>query len=249
MEPEQKQEETETLSGDFQTVFETVTSDILCGICVKEVSFVESPICKRCGCMFESKWDTDHFCGTCLGIIGKKKKVYSKARAAALNEKTLRTLIHCFKYNGKIRLAEKLSEILFFTFLQYWRAEEIDLVVPVPLHDKRFRSRGFNQAYLLIRSWPKLSRKYKMSAPDVFRGKDAIRRIRWTRSQVGLGPRERKNNVKNAFVVADPEQVSGKKALLIDDVFTTGATVDECTRILMKSGAVAVDVLTLARGI
>lgn len=117
--------------------------------------------------------------------------------------------------------------------------ETPDHIVPVPLHPKKLRQRGFNQALLLARSFFPGERKKIRS--------DILVKIRETESQTGLSGTERRKNLRNAFQVKNSGAVSGKKLLLVDDVYTTGTTVRECARMLMKAGAVNVDVLTLAR--
>jgi ComF family protein len=113
-----------------------------------------------------------------------------------------------------------------------------DVVIPVPLHKQRLKERGFNQSLLLARE---VARVFGLEVD--YR---SLKRIRPTRPQVDLKPDERKKNVKGAFDVKSPERVRGRRVLLVDDVFTTGATVSECARVLKKAGA-EVYVLTLAR--
>ena len=109
--------------------------------------------------------------------------------------------------------------------------------MPVPLHRKRLVQRGFNQAYLLVRTWGKAVNR------------SMLRRTRPTSFQTGLKRKERFANVRGAFAVNDPAAVRGKRVLLVDDVYTTGATVMECTRTLLKNGASSVDILTIARAV
>jgi len=113
------------------------------------------------------------------------------------------------------------------------------LTVPVPLHIRRLRERGFNQSLLLA----------KVVATDLGTQLDylSLVRIRHTRAQTGLRKEERRKNVKDAFSIIYPEIIKGKKILLVDDVFTTGYTLNECARTLKKSGAMVVICLTLAR--
>ena len=126
------------------------------------------------------------------------------------------------------------------TWLKHPRCRELvaaaDLLIPVPLHPKRLKHRGFNQALLLAQAFPE--------APLA---REAVVRMRHTQPQVGLNPKERQDNVKGAFAVPDPALVKGKNVLLIDDLFTTGSTVKECARVLRKAGARRVEVLTVAR--
>ena len=147
--------------------------------------------------------------------------------------------IHLFKYGKKTALAKPLSELAREAFFQFWPRHSIDLVVPVPLHVKRLRERGFNQAYLLVRTWAK---KEGVQVDSL-----ALRRHRYTEPQTVLTRADRIKNTRQAFSLRHPESVKGKKILLVDDVYTTGATVNECARVLMNGRAESVDVLTLAR--
>jgi len=115
----------------------------------------------------------------------------------------------------------------------------LDLAVPVPLHRKRLRHRGFNQALIQGHG---ISQRF--SGPLLF---DNLVRLRSTRPQVELSSHERMENVKGAFGLARPSEFQEKRVLLIDDVFTTGATMNECARVLKEAGAASVTVLTLAR--
>jgi ComF family protein len=115
------------------------------------------------------------------------------------------------------------------------------MIVPVPLHARRLRSRGFNQAVLLGEV---LARQWHLPL-----ARQALKRIRWTEPQISLSAEERRVNVKGAFAVPDIAAVMGKHVLLLDDVFTTGSTVEECSRVLKRSGAAAVTVITIARAV
>jgi ComF family protein len=125
--------------------------------------------------------------------------------------------------------------------LRFWDADTVDLLVPVPLHVTRLRERGFNQAFLLITKWAK-------HEGLCFDGMSLCRRRR-TDPQTGLSRQERGRNIRKAFAVRKPETIQGKRILLVDDVYTTGATVNACARILLEVGAATVDVLTLARAV
>jgi ComF family protein len=112
-------------------------------------------------------------------------------------------------------------------------------MVPVPLHPRRLRKRGFNQALVLARI---LSRTYHIPLD-----RNNLVRTRWTQSQVGLSERERKDNVRGAFAVLQSARIARRTILLLDDIYTSGSTVDECSKVLINAGARKVDVLTLAR--
>jgi len=163
------------------------------------------------------------------------------ARAAFAYHGSLREVVHCFKYRGKTQLFRPLGRLMQTAFLRFWQGRPVDLVLPVPLHRSRLRERGFNQALLLARGWrqgdgPPL--------PPVDGG--VLVRMRATASQAGLDRKGRCANIAGAFAVRSPERVEGRRLLVVDDVLTTGATVEECARALKASGAAAVDVLTLA---
>jgi len=119
--------------------------------------------------------------------------------------------------------------------------EWVDLLIPVPLHHRRLRERGFNQALLLARI---LKKRYNKTLAT-----RVLRRWRWTEPQVNLSEKARKNNVKGSFVISNHMTVKEKNILLLDDVYTTGATINECGRTLLKAGANEVYVLTLARSV
>ncbi|MBF0120875.1 MAG: ComF family protein [Desulfobacterales bacterium] len=165
-------------------------------------------------------------------------KYLNSVRALGVYDNSLMKAIHCFKYKGKLQLKLPLSSLLFYTFLKYFKNEKIDIIIPVPLHKKRFRSRGFNQAFLLIQNWTNML--------NIIIDRDNLVRKRYTRPQVGLGKIERINNIYEAFTIIDSSIIKDKKILLIDDVYTTGATANECARILISKGATEVNVLTLA---
>lgn len=117
--------------------------------------------------------------------------------------------------------------------------EEYDLILAVPLHVRRVRQRGFNQSLLLARETGRIA--------GIGVSSGALIRHRWTVPQVGLDEKSRRENVRGAFKIKEPACIKDKTILLIDDVFTTGSTVNECAGVLMTGGARAVDAITLAR--
>lgn len=208
-----------------------------CSNCLGQWTAVASPLCSRCGLVFKSREGDDHLCGRCLDRPG----AFCRARAAGIYDDTLRIAIHALKFKGKMNLVDPLGKLLFDTFRQYWTAGDIDVVAPVPLHRHRFRRRGFNQAYLLVKRWTLPGETVVI--------RDLLVRTRATPPQTGLDRRQRRINIKNAFSVSRPGQSAGKRLLLVDDVLTTGATADACASALVRDGAKRVDVLTLARAL
>lgn len=218
----------------------------ICPACSDDFLPVRSPICVQCGIMFGTMDDEDHLCGDCM----RDPKHYRIARAVGVYDRTCMELIHAFKYRRKIQLAKPFGMLLFAAFIRHWSHADIDLIIPVPLHRKRFRKRGFNQTYLIIRALPALVDSAiagGAGVPPVQILQDCLIRNRLTDPQIGLKRDQRISNVKDVFAVSDPSTIAGKGILLVDDVYTTGATVDACTRVLLKNGATCVDVLTLAR--
>jgi ComF family protein len=192
--------------------------------------------------MFTGRDADDHPCGECIDY----PKAYEKARSFGIYDRALMKLIHALKYKGRVELSRPLGFLLFSTLIRYWAPERIDLIMPVPLHIKRFRKRGFNQAFLFIRQWPALAKDTGFRLPNKKISRDVLVKNRQTVRQTGLDRTSRKKNVKNAFSLKQPGLIKGKRILIVDDVYTTGATVNECARILMRGGAKNVDVLTLA---
>ncbi|MCK6418866.1 MAG: ComF family protein [Alphaproteobacteria bacterium] len=175
---------------------------------------------------------------TCLDCL-KQKPPYSSARAVLRYNDGARDIILGFKHGDKTHAVET-----FLPWLQRSGADmlrQAELIVPVPLHPWRLLSRRYNQAALLAKALAK--RSEKIYAPDL------LRRVRHTPSQGHLKRKQRLRNVRSAFAVHPRWQsrLQGARIVLIDDVLTTGATVRECAKILMKAGAARVDVLTLAR--
>ena len=206
-----------------------------CPACLSQIKFFSSPRCLRCGIGFPSPSDSDHLCSECL----TEERHFSRARAVCGYEGVIMEAISRLKYGGLTRLATPLGNLLAEYRDPDFSLSDNDLLIPVPLHPRRLRERGFNQSLLLARQ---VSRR--RSIPINF---TALQRARQTHPQTQLSGAERRKNVGGAFDVKKKEAVEEKKILLIDDVFTTGATVQECANVLRKAGASEVQVLTLAR--
>jgi ComF family protein len=216
-----------------------------CSDCVTAFAAISSPMCTCCGIPFKSRQDEDHLCGDCIS----SPKKFRMARAAMAYDQQLMAVIHRFKYAAKTQLARPLGGLMLSVFMRQWDGGKVDLILPVPLHPQKIRSRGFNQSYLLIRGWKAVAKAMHIALSDIPIPTDVITRSKATVPQTGLGRRQRLKNVKGVFSLRFPEKIYGKKVLLVDDVYTTGATVNECARLLLKFGAVQVDVLTLARAV
>ena len=218
---------------------------LCCPDCLDAFAAISAPMCTCCGIPFKSRQDQNHLCGDCI----THPKKFRMARAAMACDQQLMVLIHRFKYASKTQLASPLGGMMLSIFMQQWEGEKIDLILPIPLHPQKFRSRGFNQSYLLIHSWKAVASAMHIALPDIPIHTDVLIRSKATVPQTGLNRRQRLKNVKGVFSLRFPEKIYDKKLLVVDDVYTTGATVNECARILLKFGAEQVDVLTLARAI
>ncbi len=208
----------------------------ICPACRGALKSVETPMCPVCGMPFQGAGE-DHLCGDC----SKAKPYFDAARAAFLYEGGCRELIHAFKYRNKTFLRRPLALMAAAALADFVSAQNPDVIVPVPLHKKRLRSRGFNQAVLLGEL---LAHEWRLPLE-----RRAMSRIRWTIPQVNLSAAERRHNVKGAFAMANNAAVAGKRVLLLDDILTTGSTVEECSRILKCAGASEVVVITIARAV
>jgi ComF family protein len=209
----------------------------LCTVCQGELHLISSPLCTHCGTPFATPDGMDHPCGDCLTSPPR----YTAARAALSFDGVTRDLIHRFKYGGKVHLSRPLTLLAAGALSPVVASWEAELLLPVPLHRRRLRQRGFNQAILLGRSLAK-----GWGLPLLVNN---LRRTRWTEPQVTLTAAQRELNVRGAFALADPAAVQGKRILLVDDVYTTGSTVGECSKVLRLAGAEAVYVITVARAV
>ncbi len=218
---------------------------LCCWNCMNALVAISEPLCTSCGMMFKQPQTGNHLCGDCI----MQPKKFRIARAAMVYDQQATAVIHRFKYAGKTQLAKPFGVLMLNAYMRYWHPEAIDLILPVPLHNQKFRSRGFNQAYLMIDSWNAICSVKPVADFNKRLRTDVLIRSKATVSQTGLGRRQRLKNIKGAFSVRLREAVNGRKILVVDDVYTTGATVNECARSLLNAGAALVDVLTLARAI
>jgi ComF family protein len=205
----------------------------LCSGCWDKIDFLGSPCCACCGLPFELDEGCDALCGMCVA----RRPDFGRARAVFRYDDVSKSLILRFKHSDRIGAAPQFARWMARAGADLLR--DADLIVPVPLNRWRLLARRYNQAALLGNAISNLS-----GVPTC---PDALVRHRRTPSQGTMGRLYRYRNVRGAFRVARPERIAGKRVLLIDDVLTSGATTGECAKTLMRAGAIAVDVLTLAR--
>lgn len=207
----------------------------LCAGCWAKLHFIEPPYCARLGIPFTY----DPGPGLLSMEAIANPPAYDRARAAVRYDEIARELVHRFKYGDRVDLAPMMGQ---------WMARagreltaEADAFVPVPLHWRRLWARRFNQSAALAHAVSSVS-----SVPVLL---ETLRRVRATPQQVGLDKGERATNVQGAFRVAPEKKadVAGRRLILVDDVLTSGATVNACARALLRAGAAHVDVLVFAR--
>jgi ComF family protein len=215
---------------------DTASGVHLCPDCAATAPKIESPFCQKCSQPFDGAIDEAFTCHQCRD----RKTHFECAVARYRSRGVVRDFVHQFKYGQHFYLRHQMAR---------WLAEALaddriagrpfDALVPVPLHPLRQFQRQFNQAEVLARLVSKAAGK------PVLR---ALQRVRYTTTQTRLDREQRMENLRNAFRVRHAETVQSRHLVLVDDVFTTGSTVEECARVLRQAGAASVRVATVARG-
>ena len=201
------------------------------------IQFIRPPFCDRCGLPFEGALNTEFICANCHDL----ELHFSSARSAVINDRLVRDIIHRFKYQRQLWLEPFLVDLLLRELKPWLRDRTWDCLVPVPLHPQREREREFNQSL-------RLALAVSTATGLACHGR-VLRRTRFTQTQTALTREERTKNMRKAFALQGRFPLKGKRVILIDDVFTTGATTSECARALRSAGAADVCVWTVARGI
>ncbi len=205
-----------------------------CRECRAAIQYIESPVCRRCGVEFAAYHHREYFCGDCLQNLPP----YTLARSVVRYSEPVKKLLYRLKYREDPSVLPGIADIVSCYDMSEF--EQCDYAIPVPLHIKRLRRRGLNQSMLLADLF------FKETADCTVRSDILVRKFH-TVPQTSLGGAARRKNLVNAFVCRNGEDVSGKRICLVDDVFTTGTTVAECSKTLLKYGAKEVRILTFAR--
>jgi ComF family protein len=205
--------------------------------CLARLMFVIPPICDQCGRPLRLNTQDQPICSQCATT----EYYFRQARAVAIYEGALREYLAELKYRFRPELGAALGELLVEWIKLNRDFQKNDLIIPVPLHQQKMALRGYNQAELLARPLGKYLGKKILT--------EVVVRQKLTQKQNALNKYERFTNITDAFRVIKPKVVAGKRILLIDDILTTGATVSEVARVLLKAGALQVDVLAVATGV
>jgi ComF family protein len=213
---------------------DTSRPPLLCAECSGNLDFIRSPHCLCCGLPFIS--GADHLCGDCLA----GHLAFDLSRSLLAYRPPASELIRSLKFSGNLNGIATFHALIMREDLLNVFAEP-DIVVPVPLHIQRLRERGFNQALVIAKGCLPGWRK-KITTGLLLRHSPTI-------PQSQLSGKDRRTNLKNVFSLADTGQIAGAKVLLIDDVYTTGSTVNECSKALRRAGAKRIEVFTLARSL
>ncbi|MCK5533946.1 ComF family protein [bacterium] len=204
----------------------------ICRECLGKIKYVKEPYCYKCG----SNKEVGFLCNKCRNI----KYYFQRIYICSLYEGILRKCIHSFKYKEKTILQQPLGNLLVTYISKKIDLEEIDCLVPVPLFKSQKKRRGFNQVNLLTKKIEK-----HFAKPQIINN---LIRIRKTVPQFDLNRKQRRENVKDAFEVKNPQLFKGRRILLVDDVCTTGATLNECARVLDQCQVEKIFCLALAHG-
>ena len=210
---------------------------LVCRKCWSRVRFIRPPFCERCGLPFEGDLTTAFVCTNCHDL----QLHFTSARSAVVAKTVVLEAIHQFKYNRALWFEPFLADLLVRAAAPALQRERWDFIVPVPLHPLKLREREFNQAAVLAAH---LSRATHIPLAENF-----LHRVHATATQTLLSREKRAANMKNAFAVWRGVTLTGKRIVLVDDVFTTGATTNMCAQALRLAGAGEVCVWTVARGL
>lgn len=210
-----------------------VYNNQICETCKKQVRYIKEPLCKKCGKQLIVK--EQEYCYDC----SRKEHLYTKGIALWAYDSNVKKSIYNFKYNNKREYAKVYAEEMILRNRQQILNWNVDAIIPIPLHKSKLRSRGFNQAEVLAKEIAK-----QLGLPMY---QNLVKRVKKTLPQKALNDKQRINNLKNAFKIEEFD-VKLKKVILIDDIYTTGVTIDSVTEILKKAGITEVYFITVSIG-
>lgn len=209
----------------------TGSDSSLCPNCWKKYIFIDEPWCRICGSPFEI--ETDSLCLSCL----HKKPPYTKSRSLFKFNENSRLLIHKFKYHDRTYLVNFFASLLYSKYKSL--IDEADIITCVPMHKMKRLFRLYNHSHMLAKEISKISGKEFIY--------EILHKSKYTKSQAFLSKLARKENLKGSIICKYPERACGKKIVLIDDVITTGSTINLCSRVLSSAGAKSISVISIAK--
>jgi len=215
----------------------TAKEGFVCRRCWSQVRFIRPPFCGRCGLPFPGDITTEFECANCRGM----ELHFSSARSAVVARGIVLEAVHRYKYSRELCFEPFLADLLIREAKPALSGGQWDFIVPVPLHSLKEREREFNQAERLARH---LSKAVKIPLNT-----RSLRRVTPTATQTLLTREQRAANMRGAFAVRNNASLDGARVVLVDDVFTTGATTGACAKVLKSAGADEVCVWTVARGL
>jgi ComF family protein len=215
----------------------TVSDGFVCGRCWSQVRFIKPPFCERCGLPFAGDITAPFECANCREM----DLHFGSARSAVVARGIVLEAIHRFKYQRQLWFENFLAGLFLREAVPALRGENWDLIVPVPLHPLKQREREFNQAGRLAM---RLAGALKIPL-----NQKLLRRVNPTATQTRLTRQQRAANMRGAFATRPGGRLNGERVVLVDDVFTTGATTSACAKALFAAGAGDVCVWTVARGL
>lgn len=210
-----------------------INEGLSCIKCREKLVYVKEPYCMKCGKPLKD--DEKEYCIMCL----TNKYNFNEGRSTFVYDDTMRFSIYRFKYGDRPEYAEFYSKEIYKKYKRKIKDWNADMIIPVPLHKSRLVKRGFNQAYLIAKELSKLS--------GIPVDENYLIRDKKTSAQKSLNASERANNIKNAFKIKK-NKVKLKSVILIDDIYTTGATVNEISRVLKDNGVSNVYFLCVSTG-
>ena len=217
-----------------QKTIPTEVAGFLCPDCISGLDIIKPPCCAVCGRPL--RIGSGVRCQDC----SEAGYYFTRGFTAVLYQGLVKDCIHRFKYDSRAYLGYNLARLLIDFSRINIDTSRIEMIMPVPLHWRKLRDRGFNQAAILGKELAGgLGKKY---------AGNVLMRSRPSQAQVGLPRRERLKNIRGVFAIRKPAVIQGKHILLIDDVMTTGATLNECSRVLLSGGAREVWIFAVARG-
>jgi ComF family protein len=205
---------------------------LFCDHCLGELAFINSPLCPCCGLAYNG--GDDHLCGACL----RQQYSFDRARSLLVYTPAVAPLILRLKFSGQLSALSSLGALTARS-PSLDDLSEPDWIIPVPLYRKRLRQRGYNQATLIAQAcFPQWRHKIRHNL---------LTRPQPTRPQTQLTGRARRTNLAHAFALVKEKDITGRDILLVDDVLTTGSTVNECAKTLRRGGARRIEIYTVAR--